>query len=106
MKTITINEKWCKKCGICAAFCPKKVFDRDEDGRPVAARPEDKPDRNDIARQQQQKRPQKAGHKERAMTYALPHIQFRVKKMMPRVGEHQQARNDRAGENQRPKPAG
>ena len=41
MKTITINEKWCKKCGICAAFCPEKVFDRDEDGRPVAARPED-----------------------------------------------------------------
>ena len=41
MKTITINEKWCKKCGICAAFCPKRVFDRDEDGKPIAARPED-----------------------------------------------------------------
>ena len=36
-----INEKWCKKCGICAAFCPKKVFDRDDDGKPSAARPED-----------------------------------------------------------------
>lgn len=24
--TVTIDPKWCKKCGICAAFCPKKVF--------------------------------------------------------------------------------
>ncbi|MBR3034091.1 MAG: 4Fe-4S binding protein, partial [Firmicutes bacterium] len=32
MKQIEINYKWCKKCGICAAFCPKNVFDRDEDG--------------------------------------------------------------------------
>ncbi|MBQ2096318.1 MAG: 4Fe-4S binding protein, partial [Firmicutes bacterium] len=28
MKQIEINYKWCKKCGICAAFCPKNVFDR------------------------------------------------------------------------------
>ena len=41
MKTITLNEKWCKKCGICDAICPKQVFDRDEDGKPAAARPED-----------------------------------------------------------------
>ncbi len=41
MKSIEINAKWCKKCGICVAFCPKHVFDRDEDGQPVAARPED-----------------------------------------------------------------
>ena len=41
MKQIEINYKWCKKCGICAAFCPKNVFDRDEDGKPSAARPED-----------------------------------------------------------------
>ena len=27
MKTITINEKWCKKCGICAAFCPKGALE-------------------------------------------------------------------------------
>jgi 2-oxoglutarate ferredoxin oxidoreductase subunit delta len=24
--SVTINAKWCKKCGICAAFCPKQVF--------------------------------------------------------------------------------
>lgn len=40
-KKIEINEKWCKKCGICAAFCPKNVFDCDEDGKPSAARPQD-----------------------------------------------------------------
>lgn len=21
-----IDPKWCKRCGICAAFCPKKVY--------------------------------------------------------------------------------
>lgn len=26
MKKITINTLWCKGCGICADFCPKKVF--------------------------------------------------------------------------------
>lgn len=38
---ITINRKWCKSCGICVAFCPKKVFDADRDGAPVVARPQD-----------------------------------------------------------------
>ncbi|HYF84420.1 MAG TPA: 4Fe-4S binding protein [Clostridia bacterium] len=23
---IIINQKWCKNCGICAAFCPQKVL--------------------------------------------------------------------------------
>ena len=32
---ITINEKWCKKCGICIAFCPKMVFVADDFGLPV-----------------------------------------------------------------------
>lgn len=41
MNTITINSKWCKQCGICAALCPKNVFDVDEDGVPVVARPKD-----------------------------------------------------------------
>lgn len=41
MKTITVNQKWCKMCGICAALCPKKVFDLNEDGRPVPARQEE-----------------------------------------------------------------
>lgn len=26
MNQITINH-WCKQCGLCADFCPKKVFD-------------------------------------------------------------------------------
>lgn len=26
MAKIVINYKLCKKCGICAAFCPKKVY--------------------------------------------------------------------------------
>lgn len=27
MSKLEINEKWCKGCGICVAFCPKKVLD-------------------------------------------------------------------------------
>lgn len=37
---ITIYPAWCKRCGICAAFCPGDVYDLDEAGRPVVARPE------------------------------------------------------------------
>lgn len=29
-----INEKWCKACGLCVAFCPSKVFKADSFGRP------------------------------------------------------------------------
>ncbi len=38
---ILINEKRCKRCGICYSFCPKAVFDHDEDGRPQPVRAED-----------------------------------------------------------------
>ena len=31
----------CKACGICIALCPDKVFDRDDLGYPVLARPEE-----------------------------------------------------------------
>ncbi|HWR28989.1 MAG TPA: 4Fe-4S binding protein, partial [Negativicutes bacterium] len=24
---VTINEKFCKGCGICVAFCPKQVLE-------------------------------------------------------------------------------
>lgn len=24
---VTINETWCKSCGICVHFCPKKVLE-------------------------------------------------------------------------------
>ncbi len=34
--TITVNEAWCKSCGICINFCPKKVLISDERGFPVA----------------------------------------------------------------------
>ena len=26
LKRLIINEKWCKGCGICVAFCPKQVL--------------------------------------------------------------------------------
>jgi 2-oxoglutarate ferredoxin oxidoreductase subunit delta len=32
---------WCKACGICSAFCPKKVIGRDSTGGPVIKRPDD-----------------------------------------------------------------
>lgn len=25
-KKLVVNADWCKGCGICAAFCPKKVL--------------------------------------------------------------------------------
>ena len=31
MSKIEINRKWGKGCGICAAFCPKKVLGLDEE---------------------------------------------------------------------------
>jgi 2-oxoglutarate ferredoxin oxidoreductase subunit delta len=36
-----IFRDWCKACGICSAFCPKKVIGRDETGAPVIERPEE-----------------------------------------------------------------
>lgn len=27
--SIEINQKWCKKCGICVAFCPTNVLEED-----------------------------------------------------------------------------
>ena len=38
---VTIFTDWCKGCGICAAFCPAKVYDLDSEGYPIVARPED-----------------------------------------------------------------
>jgi 2-oxoglutarate ferredoxin oxidoreductase subunit delta len=31
---ITINQQWCKGCGICIAFCPRKVFSTGKQGHP------------------------------------------------------------------------
>lgn len=37
---VIVTVDWCKRCGICIAFCPKKVLESDELGRVVVARPE------------------------------------------------------------------
>jgi 2-oxoglutarate ferredoxin oxidoreductase subunit delta len=41
LKEHVINREWCKGCGICVAFCPKKVLELDRHEKAVAARPED-----------------------------------------------------------------
>ncbi len=38
---IHIFSRWCKKCGICIAICPKNVLENGADGYPYAARPKD-----------------------------------------------------------------
>ena len=38
---IHINDKYCKRCGYCIAFCPKGVFQAARDGLPIAAKPEE-----------------------------------------------------------------
>ncbi len=37
--THLINKEWCKGCGICVHFCPKKILDLDKDGKVDAVRP-------------------------------------------------------------------
>lgn len=34
---IRINHTWCKGCGICIAFCEKKVYETDAYGQPLIA---------------------------------------------------------------------
>lgn len=31
---------WCKACGLCSAFCPKKVIGRDKTGKPMFEHPD------------------------------------------------------------------
>lgn len=38
--TIEINEKWCKGCEICVAFCPKQVLAM-EKGKAIVFKPDD-----------------------------------------------------------------
>lgn len=39
--TVTIFPDWCKGCGICAAFCPAKVMELNDQGKAVVLREED-----------------------------------------------------------------
>jgi 2-oxoglutarate ferredoxin oxidoreductase subunit delta len=41
LKELKINRDWCKGCGICVSFCPKKVLELDSKDKSVAVRPED-----------------------------------------------------------------
>ena len=41
MRAVAINAAWCKGCGICVAFCPKKTLELDQAAKAFQARPED-----------------------------------------------------------------
>ena len=36
---IDIFMAWCKSCGICVAFCPRKCLGQNEEGSPVVTKP-------------------------------------------------------------------
>ena len=38
--TQTIFQDWCKSCGICAAFCPRKVIVQNDNGLPEISDPD------------------------------------------------------------------
>jgi len=40
-KHTVLDERLCKRCNICVAFCPKKVYDARSNAAPKVARPED-----------------------------------------------------------------
>lgn len=41
LKNHQIEREWCKGCGICVEFCPKKVLELDEQDKACAVRLED-----------------------------------------------------------------
>ena len=41
LKEHVINREWCKGCGICVEFCPKKVLELDDENKAVATRSKD-----------------------------------------------------------------
>ncbi len=36
---VEVYKGWCKKCGICTAFCPQHVLEIGEEGYPVVKNP-------------------------------------------------------------------
>jgi len=38
--SIEVYKSWCKRCGICAAFCPQEVLAQDDSGVPYVKDPE------------------------------------------------------------------
>ncbi len=38
--TVEIYKSWCKRCGICAAFCPVEALGQDENGLAYIKDPE------------------------------------------------------------------
>ncbi len=39
-RPVEIDDRWCKGCDICVAFCPKGVIERPEGGKAQVAHPE------------------------------------------------------------------
>jgi len=37
LRELAINREWCKGCGICVSFCPKKVLELDSMEKAIAA---------------------------------------------------------------------
>lgn len=37
---IAFYHDWCKACGICIAFCPKKIITPDKSGKPMIEEPD------------------------------------------------------------------
>ncbi|CAK7011089.1 MAG: ferredoxin family protein [Bilophila wadsworthia] len=40
MESVSIRRAWCKGCGICVAFCPRKVLGLDSEEKAIVAEPE------------------------------------------------------------------
>ena len=41
LKAHIINAEWCKGCGICVHFCPRKVLEMNQEDKAEAVRQED-----------------------------------------------------------------
>jgi len=41
VENVIINKAWCKGCGICIHFCPKKVLEMGKDSKATVVKLED-----------------------------------------------------------------